>query len=457
MLVLPPRAARTFSYPRSPPNPLPILYIFMHDGDPGCTAENWNGCDRGSTTSCNSSNPASFNPTSLNVSQWVASMQAIGATYAVITAKHGCGHLLWPTKVQLPNGAPYTYHVRDDLNVLQQFVDALGAAGIGHGFYFSLTNNFYLNTFGHNTRPPATLLPGQANVTQAEYEDLSIALMTELWTQFGPLQEIWLDGGCGALCARVSALYRASPNAANAVAFNGGGGVSANAVRWCGTEGGSPPGWPTIWSTASCGWCPDGSGSGAPPNASGAAWYPSGVDVTLQQGDHWFYTPGDALHPLKDLATFFHRSVGANGHLEIDFAIDRTGNVAPDHAAAYAAFGAWIGACYKKAPLASATLAAGVDSAVLALPAGAAVDRVVMQEDQAGGQNVWSYTVEAQASAGGPWAPFSAGTTIGSKRIDVAPAPVGAAALRFTITAAFAPGHAGVRVDALSGDGCATE
>jgi len=278
----------------------------------GCTSQNWNGCDRVSTTSCNSSNPASFNPTALNVSQWVASMKAIGATYAVITAKHGCGHLLWPTKVALPSGAPYTYHVREDLNVLQQFVDALTAANIGHGFYFSLTNNFYLNTFGHSTRPPSTLLPGQASVTQAQYEDISIALMTELWTQFGPLQEIWLDGGCGDLCNRVSALYKASPNAANAVAFNGGGGVSANAVRWCGTEGGSPPGWPTVWSTADCGWCPDGSGSGAPPNATSAAWYPSGVDVTLQLGDHWFFTPGDALHSLSDLATFYHRSVGAN-------------------------------------------------------------------------------------------------------------------------------------------------
>ena len=57
--------------------------------------------------------------------------------------------------------------------------------------------SFYLNTLGHNVRPPNTLLPGQANITQAQYEDLSIALLTELWTQFGPLQEIWLDGGCG--------------------------------------------------------------------------------------------------------------------------------------------------------------------------------------------------------------------------------------------------------------------
>jgi hypothetical protein len=94
---------------------------------------------------------------------------------------------------------------------------------------------------------------------------------------------------------------------------------------------------------------------------------------------------------------------------------------------------------------------------VLPLPAGAAVDRIVLQEDQTGGQFVVTYTAEVQAAAGGPWAPFSGGTTIGSKRIDVAPAPVAAVALRFTVTAAFSPGHAGVKVDVLSGDGCATQ
>ena len=178
--------------------------------------------------------------------------------------------------------------------------------------------------------------------------------------------------------------------------------------------------------------------------------------MTLQQGDHWFWTPGSSLHTLSELATFYHRSVGANGHLEIDFAIDRTGNVAPTHVAAYAAFGAWIAGCYKKAPLASASLAAGAASVTLPLPAGAQPDRVVLREDQTGGQFVITYTVEVQAG-GGAWAPFSAGTTIGSNRIDVAAAPVAATALRLTIVSAFSPGHAGVHIDVLDGAGCATQ
>jgi len=39
------------------------MATFFHDGDPGCTRGNWNGCESG--TDCHSSDPASFAPTHL--------------------------------------------------------------------------------------------------------------------------------------------------------------------------------------------------------------------------------------------------------------------------------------------------------------------------------------------------------------------------------------------------------
>jgi hypothetical protein len=121
------------------------MATFFHDGDPGCDAKNWHGCDtNGGLTTCNSSDVSSFAPTNLNVSAWIDSFQALGATSAVLTAKHGCGFLAWKTNTTLPDGKPYRYHVPDHLPVLEQFVAATTAAGIGHGFYYSLTNNYYL-------------------------------------------------------------------------------------------------------------------------------------------------------------------------------------------------------------------------------------------------------------------------------------------------------------------------
>ena len=68
---------------------------------------------------------------------------------------------------------------------------ATTAAGIGHGFYYSLTNNFFLNVISHQAGASKTLLPGQVNVSQAEFEAIALAQVTELWTEYGNLTEIW--------------------------------------------------------------------------------------------------------------------------------------------------------------------------------------------------------------------------------------------------------------------------
>ena len=75
---------------------------FFRDGDPGCGSDNWLG-ENGS------SNPDSFAPSALNVSQWVDSMVAIKVSEAVLTAKHGA-KITPPTHTQRPsateNAAP---------------------------------------------------------------------------------------------------------------------------------------------------------------------------------------------------------------------------------------------------------------------------------------------------------------------------------------------------------------
>jgi alpha-L-fucosidase len=76
-------------------------------GESGCTNLNWNGCNPGAGGECNSSDVNSFNPTNLNISSWIEMMNIIGAESAVLTAKHGCGFLLWDTNVTLPDNTPY--------------------------------------------------------------------------------------------------------------------------------------------------------------------------------------------------------------------------------------------------------------------------------------------------------------------------------------------------------------
>ena len=84
------------------------------------------------------------------------------------------------------------------------------------------------------------MLPGQHKVTQSEFEAIALAQVTELWTRFGDLNEIWFDGGYTSdMKVALKALLKAKQP--NAIGYNGGG-ISANPARWSKTEGDVPPG-----------------------------------------------------------------------------------------------------------------------------------------------------------------------------------------------------------------------
>ena len=161
----------------------------------------------------------------------------------------------------------------------------------------------------------------------------------------------------------------------------------------------------------------------------------------------------------------YHATCGANTVMELDFAIDRTGNVDPAHAALYKAFGDWRRACYGS-PIATTTLEPGASSVVLSLAGGAAgalMDRVVLQEAVAVGnygQCVANYTLEVQLPSG-EWLPFgvSGAHLIGNKRIELNAAtpgangpPVNATAVRFNVTAEWCASN--VNVSAFSPVNC---
>eukprot|EP01012_Entosiphon_sulcatum_P023067 TRINITY_DN28054_c0_g1_i1.p2 TRINITY_DN28054_c0_g1~~TRINITY_DN28054_c0_g1_i1.p2 ORF type:complete len:452 (+),score=93.83 TRINITY_DN28054_c0_g1_i1:50-1405(+) len=387
------------------------MATFVADGDPACNRNNWN-------TGINCSNPATFNPAQLDIGNWVESLNALGARHAILTAKHGCGFLLWDTKTKLPDGSPYGYAVRRNggfaRDVLAEFSQTLEQAGIGHGFYYSTGNNFYLNTV--NFQPAGAPLPGQAKVTMDQYYALVIDQVTELWTAFGNLTEIWFDHGYGdQLRDRIIALLKA--NQPHAVGFNGFG-VMPSPVRWVGTESGLPN-YP-IWSTGT-----DGQG-----DPSSQDWVPAGCDTTLQDGDHWFYVPGMTIRSLATLIDVYHHTVGQNGLLELDFAIDRTGRVDPQHAARYKEFGDWIRACYGK-PV--ATTSGTGTSFTLTIPKGSQVDRVIIQEDQSQGQRIRSYEVDVQLPGSSAWQSVATGSSVGNKRIQLFATPVTPALVRLTI------------------------
>ena len=307
------------------------MATFAHNGDPGCDKDNWDVLAPYATGK--TSDPGTFNPKKLNTSQWMESIVALGANIAVLTAKHGCGFALWPTKANLPDGSPYGYNVgmpgaSVQYDVLQRFVDAAKSAGVGYGFYYSIMKNFYLcHSFTGSNSCTEEVLPRQRNMSDQEYVQVAKQQVTELWTHYGNLTEIWVDSGLHGLGGLMDELQ---PQAAN---------TPKNPLQWCGTESGHPSrdvGSSDVWST----------GSGFFGQADSDEWVPKFCDPQLFQAHVWFWEPNLTVRSLSEMIPIYHDIVGRGMVMELAFSIDREGLVEKSHASVYKQLGDWVRSCY---------------------------------------------------------------------------------------------------------------
>jgi alpha-L-fucosidase len=172
-------------------------------------------------------------------------MLALGVKESVLTAKHGCGFCTWPTTALLPDGQPYFYNVKPEDDVLGPYVASMKKAGIGHGFYYSLSTADYSANY---------YLEHGINISAEQQQAIEIYQLKELWTKYGNLTEIWLDGGFTP--AIQSALQKTfSTYQPRVIAMNGGH-ATPNAARWIGTEGDMGAAYSAgIWSTYWYGIC----------------------------------------------------------------------------------------------------------------------------------------------------------------------------------------------------------
>jgi alpha-L-fucosidase len=396
---------------------------FAHNGDPCCDETNW---DVQATYATGKTElPSTFNPKNLNTSQWFDSITALGANIAVLTAKHGCGFLLWPSKAKMPDGSPYGYDVgapgaigRD---VVGEFVNSARAAGVGHGFYYSIMKSFKLcHSFSGTNSCTKQVLPHQRNFSDADYAKVVRQQVTELWTQYGRFDRIWVDSGLGGFGDLMDELQ---PQAA---------GTPKNPIGWCGTESGHPSrdvGGGDVWNT--------GGGAHGDPNAS--TYIPKFCDPQLFEDHVWFWEPGLAVRTLAELIPIYHDIVGRGMVMEIAFSIDRDGLVEASHAAMYKALGDWTRDCYGT-PLGAIEGGAGyVHTWRVPSEASSGFDRLMLQEELALGERVRNFTVQV-STAGGAWSSVASGGAIGKKRILLLPKAVpGNSSVRLSITSALAP------------------
>lgn len=279
------------------------FYLFTHFGPNTFTDKEWGHGDEPEDI---------FNPTALDCRQWCRIAKQAGATEIIITAKHHDGFCLWPSK--------YSKHtVRESKwkngkgDVLKELAAACKEFGLNFGVYISPWDR---NHPDYGTE---------------KYNDVFVKMMEELFTNYGPITELWWDGANGEGPNGKQQVYdwkryketvrRLSPKT---VVFSD---VGPD-IRWVGNEKGIAG--ITNWNTLNIdGFTP---GLGAPStdtltvgNKHGTHWIPAECDVSIRPG--WFYH-AEEDSKVKSPATLFQlylKSVGRGATLLLNVPPDRRG------------------------------------------------------------------------------------------------------------------------------------
>lgn len=283
---------------------------FLHYGINTYTAREWGD---------GTESPNLFNPTDLDVEQWVKTAKEGGIKLLILTAKHHDGFCLWQTATteHSVKSSPYKQGKGD---VLRELADACRKHGMKLGVY--------LSPWDRNAKSYGT----------AAYNDFFVDQLNELLTQYGKIDEVWFDGANGEGpngkkqeydWKRYYSVIRAKqPDAVIA--------VMGPDVRWVGTETGY--GRDTEWSVVPLNNLNQNeisAGSQQQMNikpagdmqqtdlgsrdkiekATGLVWYPAETDVSIRPG--WFYhsAEDDKVKSPAKLMDIYFNSVGKNGVL----------------------------------------------------------------------------------------------------------------------------------------------
>jgi alpha-L-fucosidase len=292
------------------------FYFFFHFGPNTFTDKEWGHGDEPEDI---------FNPTGLDCRQWVRIAKQAGAKGVIITAKHHDGFCLWPSKYS-------THTVRESKwkngkgDVLKELSQACKEYGLKFGVYISPWDRNH----------PKYGTP--------QYNDVFVNMMKEIFTNYGPIWELWWDGANGEGPNGKKQVYdwdrfkkTVKALSPNTVVFSD---VGPH-IRWVGNENGIAG--KTNWNYLdTAGYT---AGAGAPStdtlntgNAFGKAWIPAECDVSIRPGWFWHSNEDSKVKSGEQLFDLYLRSVGRGSNLLLNVPPDRRGLINENDSVALMAF-----------------------------------------------------------------------------------------------------------------------
>jgi len=405
--------------------------------------------------------PKVFNPGHLDAMQWARVLKETGFKQMILTCKHHDGFCLWPSKYtdHSVKNSPWKNGKGD---VVKEASEACKKYGLKFGVYLSPWDR------------------NRADYGKPEYITYYRNQLKELFTNYGPITEMWFDGANGGegyygganenrqIDRRTyydwpTTLDMVRKMQPNVIFFSDAG----PGVRWVGNENGTAG--ETNWNTIN----PDTLYAGKAGiekilnegSEDGTQWIPAEVDVSIRPG--WFYhKKEDSLVKTPErLFEIYLTSVGRGSVLLLNVPPDQRGLFHENDIKALYGFRSILQREFAKNKAAessatatnyrgnASTYAAGnaidnsnetywatddnVTTASLEINTGKmqTIKYVVLQEYIKLGQRVKSFNVEVWAD--NSWQQVASGTTIGYKRI-LKFNPVKAGKVRINITSAKA-------------------
>ncbi|MBQ2279090.1 MAG: alpha-L-fucosidase [Clostridia bacterium] len=353
--------------------------------------------------------PETLHPTKLDPEQWVRSAAELGAKYAVLVTNHCTGFSLWNTKVNDFSIASTDWRGGGG-DICREFIEACRKYGLRPGFYYSTGCNGYYN-INDNWKWDYKSEYYQEYVRNVE------AQVTELWTEYGELFEIWFDGGIippekgGPDLTPLLRKYQPQ-----AICFQGPRDYAHN-IRWVGNEDGLAP--ENCWATTNAGEArydgtiPDEKAGVGDPD--GKYYWPAETDMPNRThaafGGGWGWKAGEEhlLYTPEQLLDCYIRSVGRNSNLLLGMSISTDGDFQDEEQ--FKAFGKLIRDTFAE-PAAMTDAPVLTDGCcTLALPEKRQVKYVVIREDITEGQQIRGFRILADG------VPVYESACIGHKRI----------------------------------------
>jgi alpha-L-fucosidase len=254
----------------------------------------------------NLSTPLSeIDPKDLDTDQWARTAVNLGAKYIVFVAKHQGGFCMWQTDTtdySIKN-TPWKHGKGD---VVADVSASCRKFGLKLGIYCCPRDDHFGAKTGGICATPEL---------QAKYDKMYREQLTEVWSRYGPLVEIWFDGSTITPVADLLTKYQP-----HAMVFQG----PEATIRWVGNENGFAP-YP-CWNGISKADAATGTATALDSNPNGAVWMPNECDVSIRRPD-WFWHTDNANKVMTEqqLLSVYYRSVGRGAQLLLNIPANREG------------------------------------------------------------------------------------------------------------------------------------